>query len=97
LFDRIATSRPKDILILDGGPAGLSTALHHVQIAPHLSDQILILEKAHYPRPKLRAGGLTADAEIILQRLRPAGHASIFYSHQLQTSLRNAGEEGIQA
>jgi len=60
---------PKDILILGGGPSGLSTALHLVQIAPHLTNRILILEKAHYPRPKLCAGGLTADAEIILQRL----------------------------
>ncbi|MGA7192991.1 MAG: NAD(P)/FAD-dependent oxidoreductase [Anaerolineales bacterium] len=59
----------KDILILGGGPSGLSTALHLVQIAPHLTDRILILEKAHYPRLKLCAGGLTADAEIILQRL----------------------------
>ena len=60
---------PKDILILGGGPSGLSTALHLVQIAPHLTGRILILEKAHHPRPKLCAGGLTADAEIILQRL----------------------------
>ena len=51
------------------GLSGLSTALHLAQIAPHLTDRILILEKAHYPRPKLCAGGLTADAEIILQRL----------------------------
>ena len=57
------------IVILGGGPSGLSTALHLAQIAPHLTDQILILEKAHHPRPKLCAGGLTADAEIILQRL----------------------------
>ncbi len=57
------------IVILGSGPAGLSTALHLVQIAPHLTDRILILEKAHHPRPKLCAGGLTADAEIILRRL----------------------------
>ncbi len=59
----------QDILIIGGGPAGLSTALHLAQIAPHLTDRILILEKAHHPRPKLCAGGLTADAEVILQRL----------------------------
>ncbi len=58
-----------DVLIIGGGPSGLSTALHLAQIAPHLTGRILILEKAHYPRPKLCAGGLTADAEIILQRL----------------------------
>jgi flavin-dependent dehydrogenase len=58
-----------DVLILGGGPAGLSTALHLAQLAPELIPRILILEKAHYPRPKLCAGGLLADAEVILQRL----------------------------
>jgi flavin-dependent dehydrogenase len=59
----------KDILIIGGGPSGLSTALHLIKIAPHLTHRILILEKEHYPRPKLCAGGLVADAEIILERL----------------------------
>lgn len=58
-----------DILIIGGGPAGLSTALHLRQHAPHLFLRILLLEKAHYPRPKLCAGGLTPDAEILLERL----------------------------
>ncbi len=59
----------KDILILGGGPSGLSTALHLAQLAPELLPRILILEKGHYPRHKLCAGGLTGDAEIMLQRL----------------------------
>ncbi|MFN8411193.1 MAG: NAD(P)/FAD-dependent oxidoreductase [Anaerolineales bacterium] len=59
----------KDILILGGGPSGLSTALHLVKIAPHLTSRILILEKEHYPRHKLCAGGLVLDAEVILERL----------------------------
>lgn len=59
----------KDILILGGGPSGLSTALHLARLAPELIPRILILEKARYPRQKLCAGGLTTDAEIILQRL----------------------------
>lgn len=58
-----------DILILGGGPAGLSTALHLARLAPELTPRILVLEKARYPRAKLCAGGLVADAEIILQRL----------------------------
>ncbi len=59
----------RDILIIGGGPAGLSTALHLQQLAPQLTPRILLLEKEHYPRPKLCAGGLVADAEILLQRL----------------------------
>lgn len=58
-----------DVLILGGGPSGLSTALHLTKIAPHLTHRILILEKEHYPRLKLCAGGLVIDAEIILERL----------------------------
>ena len=58
------------IIIIGGGPAGLSTALHLQQIAPHLTSRILILEKARYPRSKLCAGGLVIDAEILLERLR---------------------------
>lgn len=58
-----------DILIIGGGPSGLSTALHLTKIAPHLTRRILILEKEHYPRLKLCAGGLVIDAERILENL----------------------------
>lgn len=58
-----------DLIIIGGGPSGLSTALHLQQMAPQLSTRILLLEKEHYPRPKLCAGGLTIDAEILLKRL----------------------------
>ena len=60
---------PADILIIGGGPAGLSTALHLVQLAPDLRARVLVLEKAHYPRHKLCAGALVGDAEVILQGL----------------------------
>jgi flavin-dependent dehydrogenase len=59
----------RDIIIIGGGPSGLSTALHLAKDFPHLTHHILILEKARYPRLKLCAGGLVLDAEIILQRL----------------------------
>jgi len=58
-----------DIIIIGGGPSGLSTALHLQWIAPHLTPRILILEKARYTRLKLCAGGLVPDAELFLQRL----------------------------
>jgi flavin-dependent dehydrogenase len=58
-----------DLLILGGGPAGLSTALHIARDHPHLTARVLVLEKARYPRPKLCAGGLLPDAERILERL----------------------------
>ncbi len=58
-----------DLLIIGAGPAGLSTALHLARQAPQLIPRILVLEKARHPRPKLCAGGLVADAEILLKGL----------------------------
>jgi len=57
------------IIIIGAGPAGLSTALHLAKFAPELAARTLVLEKAQHPRPKLCAGGLTVDAESILEKL----------------------------
>jgi flavin-dependent dehydrogenase len=58
-----------DIIIVGGGPGGISTALHLAKDFPHLTHRILILEKKAYPRPKLCAGGLVIDAEVLLEHL----------------------------
>ncbi len=47
-----------DIVIVGAGPAGLSTALHLLKLAPDLARRTLILERARHPRPKLCAGGI---------------------------------------
>jgi flavin-dependent dehydrogenase len=46
------------LVIVGGGPAGLSTALHLAAQAPDLAAQTLILEKATYPREKYCAGAV---------------------------------------
>ncbi len=52
--------RVHDIVIIGGGPAGISTALHVQAVAPHL--RVVVLEKARYPRDKICAGGIGARA-----------------------------------
>jgi flavin-dependent dehydrogenase len=58
-----------DVIIVGSGPAGISTALHLVQILPELKNKILVLEAKCHPRPKLCAGGILQDGEYILKKL----------------------------
>src|SRR5512147_1469126 len=63
------TAQDYEVIIVGGGPSGLSTALHLSRLAPELIGRTLVLEKAQYPRVKLCAGGLVVDAEVILRQL----------------------------
>jgi flavin-dependent dehydrogenase len=58
-----------DVAIVGGGPAGLSTALFLASAAPHLTERILVLEKAHYPREKYCAGGIGVRGDRLLETI----------------------------
>jgi flavin-dependent dehydrogenase len=56
-----------DLVIIGGGPAGLSTALHVHAAAP--ATKLVVLEAEAYPREKICAGGVGARALRVLEQL----------------------------
>jgi flavin-dependent dehydrogenase len=58
-----------DILIIGGGPAGISTALHLHARHPELAGRTLVLEKERYPREKYCAGAVGARALDLLAKI----------------------------
>lgn len=61
--------RKYKIIIIGSGPSGSATALELAHVDPNLSSEVLMLDKAVFPRPKLCAGGVTLSAELILNQL----------------------------
>lgn len=56
-----------DVIIIGGGPAGLSTALHLHAAAP--ATRLVVLEAERYPREKICAGGIGQRGLTILGKL----------------------------
>lgn len=52
----------RPIIIIGSGPAGSGAALHVHRSDPVLAAELLVLEKARHPRPKVCAGGLIPAA-----------------------------------
>ena len=76
----MTASLDADVIIVGGGPAGLSTALHLIQKDPAWAKRVLLLEKARYPRPKLCGGGITRPGLDILNGLHlslPPAHIPV--------------------
>ena len=77
--------REIEVLIIGSGPAGLSTALHLLQLDPGWGERMILLEKQSLPRHKLCGGGVTC---IGLETLRKVG---------IQLPLPIPGEEVEEA
>jgi menaquinone-9 beta-reductase len=58
-----------DVIVVGGGPAGISTALHLAHHAPEVAGRALVLEKQRYPREKYCAGAVGARADRKLARI----------------------------
>ncbi len=58
-----------EVVIVGAGPAGCSTALWTSRLCPHLIGRTVVLERCRHPRPKVCAGGLTAQALRLLAQM----------------------------
>jgi flavin-dependent dehydrogenase len=80
-----------DLIVVGGGPAGISTALHVAHFAPGLAERTLVLEKARYPREKYCAGAIGGRGLVALARIGVEVKVPHVAVHAI--SIRAAGED----
>jgi flavin-dependent dehydrogenase len=59
----------RDVIVVGAGPAGSAVAAGLVRLDAEFASRLLVLERAHHPRPKLCGGGVTRRGERALRRL----------------------------
>ncbi len=59
----------RDLVIIGGGPAGLSAALHLIAYSPALAARTVVLEKCVFPRDKTCAGAIATRGMRRLEKL----------------------------
>jgi len=69
-YKKVMNISNKEIIIVGGGPAGISTWLHLNKIAPDLASKTVLIEKEKYPRDKLCGGAIVNLGQEILKNLR---------------------------
>ncbi|GAC1326468.1 MAG: geranylgeranyl reductase family protein [Chloroflexota bacterium] len=58
-----------DLIVVGAGPAGCAAAIHAANLKPGRAFQILLLDKARFPRVKICGGGVVRRAEFLLHRM----------------------------
>jgi flavin-dependent dehydrogenase len=65
----VKSNQDLEIMIVGGGPAGISTWLHLNKFFPELASKAILIEKMSYPRDKLCGGGIGGWCNNVLRYL----------------------------
>jgi flavin-dependent dehydrogenase len=76
-----------NIMIIGGGPAGISTWLHLNKNAPELASKTVLIEKENYPRDKICGGALGGWTEEKLKQMSVKIDIPSVWIHSIECKL----------